>query len=465
MGSGRRFTRRALLGGGGLLAGGLCSPPAHALVQGAGGWNAPGPPTMAGDWSWRLQPAATAIDIRELGARGDGSQDDTPAFREAFRAAASQGAHIVIPPGVFRVSDLEVPSNLLLEGIPGASIMRSQTGKSVLSMVARRNVVCRGITFQSVGEDTPEEALVTLSKPSSGILFENCSFYQAKAGLSIGSGVAVDVVGCSFNKLREYGILSRSSERMRIAGNRVTNCGSAGIKVSLRKRVEADALIEGNFVKDITTAASDIPRGQKGNWGEHGNGIVAFRANGVIIQGNTVRDCSFSAIRVVGSEGCQVLGNNCKRFGGRALWAEFAFQGCVIANNYVEDAGYGFLSVTNFGNAGGRLAVVTGNIFRGQKKAWGVKLEADILFHDNVLEDGTVAIAVGTNQHLRDVSVKDNLIRNFDYGILVSNNAKAGRAYVSGNIFTGIRKEKIAGSVQHKKGPEPRPRGNNIVMD
>jgi putative cofactor-binding repeat protein len=45
-----------------------------------------------------------------------------------------------------------------------------------------------------------------------------------------------------------------------------------------------------------------------------------------------------------------------------ALYAEFGFEGALIASNLVDTAATG-ISVTNF-NEGGRLAVVQGNLIR-----------------------------------------------------------------------------------------------------
>jgi putative cofactor-binding repeat protein len=50
------------------------------------------------------------------------------------------------------------------------------------------------------------------------------------------------------------------------------------------------------------------------------------------------------------------------RLGEVGLYAEFAFEGAVIANNLVDEGATG-ISVTNF-NEGGRLAVVQGNLIR-----------------------------------------------------------------------------------------------------
>ena len=56
------------------------------------------------------------------------------------------------------------------------------------------------------------------------------------------------------------------------------------------------------------------------------------------------------------------MGNSTSKLGEVALYAEFGFEGAVVANNTVDGAATG-VSITNF-NEGGRLAVCQGNLVR-----------------------------------------------------------------------------------------------------
>jgi putative cofactor-binding repeat protein len=111
------------------------------------------------------------------------------------------------------------------------------------------------------------------------------------------------------------------------------------------------------------------------------------------VTGNRITDCAYSAIRGNSASDIQILGNSCARLGEVALYAEFAFQGTLIANNLVDTAATG-ISVTNF-NEGGRLAVVQGNILRNlfrreqepeDKRGEGIAVEADSSVIGNVIE-------------------------------------------------------------------------------
>ena len=85
----------------------------------------------------------------------------------------------------------------------------------------------------------------------------------------------------------------------------------------------------------------------------------------MIVRGNRIRHCAYSAVRGNAAANIQIAGNSISDVGEVALYAEFGFEGAVIANNSVDGAAIG-VSVTNF-NEGGRLAVVQGNIIRNLK--------------------------------------------------------------------------------------------------
>src|SRR5262249_57538844 len=81
-----------------------------------------------------------------------------------------------------------------------------------------------------------------------------------------------------------------------------------------------------------------------------------------IVGGKRMRNAAFSAVRGNSGSNLQVIGNSCSDLKEVALYAEFEFQGALIADNVVDGAAIG-VSVTNF-NRGGRLAVVQGNLIR-----------------------------------------------------------------------------------------------------
>ena len=110
----------------------------------------------------------------------------------------------------------------------------------------------------------------------------------------------------------------------------------------------------------------------------------------MLVQGNRVADCTYSAIRGNAASNIQIIANSCERLGEVAIYSEFEFQGAVIANNVIDTAATG-ISVTNF-QEGGRLSVIQGNLIRNlfrreyekeDKRGEGIGVEADAVVSGN----------------------------------------------------------------------------------
>ncbi len=181
----------------------------------------------------------------------------------------------------------------------------------------------------------------------------------------------------------------------------------------------------------------------------------------MIVRGNRIRNCAFSAVRANSASNIQIVGNSVSDVREVALYSEFAFEGAVIANNTVDGAALG-VSVTNF-NQGGRLAVVQGNLLRNllpkrpagtdpnDGAGIGIYVEADTAVTGNVVENApSVGIKLGWGRHLRDVTVTGNVVRDADIGIAVSVVDGAGMAVISDNLIAGTRRGAILG-MDYKK--------------
>ncbi|MBM3880030.1 MAG: hypothetical protein FJ387_09975 [Verrucomicrobia bacterium] len=111
-------TTLGALGGGGALS---ALPQAHAADEPA-----------------RRPDRPDRLNVRDFGAAGDAKTDDTAAFRAALKAAAAQGGNAVfLPPGNYLIADtLDVPENVVLEGVFRAPTARTQNRGSTLLAVA-----------------------------------------------------------------------------------------------------------------------------------------------------------------------------------------------------------------------------------------------------------------------------------------------------------------------------------------
>jgi uncharacterized secreted repeat protein (TIGR03808 family) len=193
-----------------------------------------------------------------------------------------------------------------------------------------------------------------------------------------------------------------------------------------------------------------------GGSGQYGNAINAFRAGNVIVRGNRIRNCDYSAVRGNSASNIQISGNSVSDVREVALYSEFSFEGAVIANNTVDGAALG-VSVCNF-NEGGRIAVVQGNIIRNllpkrpigtapdDDAGIGIYVEADTSVSGNVVENApSFGIVAGWGQYLRDVAISGNVIRNSLVGIGVSVVPGAGTVLVNNNMISETPRGAVVG--------------------
>ena len=171
----------------------------------------------------------------------------------------------------------------------------------------------------------------------------------------------------------------------------------------------------------------------------------------MLVTGNRISDCAYSAVRGNAASNIQIIANSCERLGEVALYAEFGFQGAIIANNIVDTAATG-ISVTNF-NDGGRLAVIQGNLIRNlfrreqepeDKRGEGIGVETDAVVIGNTIENApTVGIQIGWGSYMRDVAATGNVIRHARVGISVTGATDAGKCLIANNLISDAKEGAI----------------------
>lgn len=176
----------------------------------------------------------------------------------------------------------------------------------------------------------------------------------------------------------------------------------------------------------------------------------------MIVRGNRIRNCDYSAVRGNSASNIHITGNSVSDVREVALYSEFAFEAAVIANNTVDGAAVG-VSVCNF-NEGGRIAVVQGNIIRNlipkrpigtapdDDAGVGIYIEADTSVTGNVIENApSYGIVAGWGKYLRDVAITGNVIRKALAGVGVSVVPGAGTALVNNNMISETPRGAVVG--------------------
>ncbi|OWV92511.1 Tat protein [Rhizobium sp. R635] len=394
-----------------------------------------------------------AIDAAEYRAIPESGDRKTRNLQQMIEQAARENVPVFLPPGTYKVSNLTLPDNTRISGVPGASrivytgeghlfaaenVRRVELSNLVIDGGNRRLGDYAGGLLQFTGVDE--------------VLIDNCEI-----GGSRKHGVQLERCGGRIERSRisgaaQSGLYAVESANLSISGNTVSDCGNGGILVHRWKKAEDGTVVSGNRISNI--------RANDGGTGENGNGINIFRADGVMVVNNHISDCAFTAIRANSASDIQINSNQCRRSGETAIYVEFAFEGAVVSGNLIDGAANG-ISIANF-DEGGRLASVTGNVVRnltlkGPYKhevgfGIGIAAEADTLISGNAIEGAPRwGLQIGWGPYLRNVIVNGNVVRKTPVGCAVSVADGAGTAVITDNVFQETSEGAVLGFQWEKK--------------
>jgi uncharacterized secreted repeat protein (TIGR03808 family) len=397
--------------------------------------------------SWPAEAIPRAeIDAVSLGVRPNDDADQSALLQRAVDRAAAAGAVLRLPPGFYRAGGLRLPSYAAVAGVAGATRIALAGASPLLSSTGSDRISLSGLVLDGANSPLPDGSGLVHLKQGRDIRIRDCEVVNAGGNGIMLEAIAGDVTANAIIGAAGYAIFSNDAVGLRIDGNTVRGAGNNGIAIWRSTPGDDGTLAVNNRVEDTKNLS-----GGSGQWG---NAISVFRADNVIVRGNSIRNAAYSAVRGNTAGNIQIAGNNCSGVGEVAIYAEFGFHGAVIANNVVDDAAVG-VSVTNFKDHGGRLAVVQGNLIRNLRRgrpdrsdveAVGISVEADTAVSGNVIEqvEGT-GIAAGWGPSLRDVTITGNLVRGVDIGITVSVAPEAGTALIADNLIADAKSGAIIG--------------------
>lgn len=393
-------------------------------------------------------PSALGRDATQYGVRPNIPDDQTRVLQRAIDEATRLQAPLALPPGSYRTGMLRLGRGAQLTGIRGATTLVFNGGASLLSGEGADNAGIDGLTLDGGHFGLPPRRGLLHVVQAQALRIRDCSILNSGgAGLWL-ENVAGAVTGNAFADIATTAIVSFDAQGLIVAQNTISGTRSNGIEI-LRTAIGDDGTqVIDNRIELVTAGP--------GGSGQYGNAINAYRAGNVIVSGNRIRDCDYSAVRGNSASNIHITGNNVSRVREVALYAEFAFEAAVIANNTVDGAALG-VSVCNF-NEGGRIAVVQGNIIRNllpkrpigtapdDDAGIGIYIEADAAVSGNVIENAPAfGMIAGWGKYLRDVAITGNVIRNAFVGIGVSVAPGAGTALVSGNLISGSARGAVVG--------------------
>jgi uncharacterized secreted repeat protein (TIGR03808 family) len=387
-------------------------------------------------------------DSTHFGVRPNSPEDQTAALQRAIDDAAERRVPLALPPGNYITGSLRLPSGAQLSGVRGATRLVFTGGPSLFDSQGAETATLSGLVLDGASIPLPARRGLVHCIAATDLRIADCHVLA-----SGGSGIWLEntsgaIVGNTLTQIAVTGVVSFDAKGLRVEGNTIIGTNDNGIEI-LRTSIGDDGtLVTGNRIEAIKAGP--------GGSGQYGNAINAFRAGNVVISGNRIKDCDYSAVRGNSASNIQITGNSVSGVREVALYSEFAFEGAVIAGNTVDGAAVG-VSVCNF-NEGGRLSVVQGNIIRNllpkrpigtapdDDAGIGIYVEADTAVTGNVIENApSFGIVAGWGKYLRDVAITGNVVRKSFVGIGVSVADGAGTAAISGNVIAETPRGAVVG--------------------
>jgi len=407
----------------------------------------------------RAAPRTSALgrDITQYGVRPGSPDDQTKILQRAIDDAARAQVPLALPPGVYRTGMLRLQTGTQLVGVRGATKLVFNGGASMLQGEGAGSVGLTNITLDGSGIPLPARRGLVHCLGGRDIRIADCEIIGSGGNGIWLENVSGDISGNIITNTASTAIVSFDAQGLLVSRNTIAGTNDNGIEI-LRTAIGDDG------TRVLDNRIEDIKAGPGGS-GQYGNAINAFRAGNVIVRGNRIRNCDYSAVRGNSASNIQITGNSVTDVREVALYSEFSFEGAVIANNTVDGAALG-VSVCNF-NEGGRIAVVQGNIIRNllpkrpigtapdDDAGIGIYVEADTSVTGNVIENApSFGIVAGWGKYLRDVVISGNVIRNAFVGVGVSVVPGAGTALVNNNMISETPRGAVVG-LDHARAITP----------
>jgi uncharacterized secreted repeat protein (TIGR03808 family) len=397
-------------------------------------------------------PAAAApvlgLDASQLGLKPDSAQDQSQALQRAIDRAAQARTTLILPAGTYRVAELRLPPHARIAGTRGATRLSLAHARSLFVGERAENIDLSGLVIDGLKAKPAEGRALVHLVDAQEVRLTDCSIVNAGRNAITLERCSGAVTGCLIEEAGDGALFAIDSTGLRIAGNVIRRSGNNGIQVWRTAFGNDGTIVTDNRIEET--------RADAGGDGPYGNGISVYRAGNVLVRGNRIDGCAFSAVRGNSASNIQIAGNVCTRLGEVAIYSEFSFEGAVITGNTVDGATLG-ISVTNF-DVGGRLAVVQGNLVRNitagvsEDRGAGIAIAADSVVTGNVIENtAVIGIAAGYGPYLRDVIVSDNVMRGTNIGVAVSVVKGSGTALIANNLIAEAKGGAVVGLEWEKR--------------
>lgn len=248
---------------------------------------------------------ALSVNIRDFGAKGDGSTDDRKAIQLAIVEAGNKGATLIIPNGNYLLKGgLTISSSLDIQGSPKASLI--PFGVFTILSLKKGNIKIEGITIDAQDQVNGSGMTGVLIDKGVNVEISKCRFinwahgsgirYYSKEGIppsditiSETTVTGADPVSKNISPVRWYSIsIERVSSNLkneklsRLVGQvEISNCNIQGGYYGINLIGISGAIVKNNTIKNVMRGIS-LQRGCVSVLAKKNN-IQNCRSSGILI--------------------------------------------------------------------------------------------------------------------------------------------------------------------------------------
>lgn len=275
-----------------------------------------------------------AVNVRQFGAKGDGTTDDTTAIQHAINAYNQ----VAIPPGEYIFTTLTLKSNLKLIGMGGTLKLKDD--------------VCTDTTkyYQIIWSDSSNEN-VTLDGLIINGNADNNSSYKVADAITI-CGTHCSIRNCTILNAPDSGIMFSQAINSTCEGNYIKGFRDCGIYVNNNDKAnqKLGSIVSKNIIvaaaqsgitgialkricQQIQVVNNTIRNCQYGITHEQASTDSDFSTD-TVVSGNVIIDNSNMSIILRGSANCVCSNNYIYSTSATAIRVE-SCQNCTISNNAI----------------------------------------------------------------------------------------------------------------------------------
>ena len=353
------------------------------------------------------------VNVKDFGAKGDGTTDDTAAIQAAIDHVSATGTYgtVIIPPssGEYIFTQIQNKAKVTLLGTGGVLKLKDNTANDVSANFYP--------VYNLTGDEVTYDGLIIDGNSANNTLYNVCDSITCTGEGSI-------VRNCKLLDAADSGITFSRAARGQCINNYIKGAKDAGI-----------------YVNNTSETSDDI--------------------QGAVISGNICEDCDYGGINLKRSTGYVVVTNNTISNCGNGFTVEDFGTGSggnpshlLIANNLCKDIGYNFRTLSPAPSESGlivqlsKYCVVSGNKF--------VNVSGQVF----VLDGAQYCSVTGNNFRGYTTNPRPTGFGNVGLMLTVRSSVSPDYNTISGNVITGCEDEGI-----HVTAGEYNSITGNVVKD